>query len=92
MQKPNPLNTVLSFVGLAFKHFTAQLGILGGLCVLVGSFVFLGTQLGFWCLGVGMAMWLMGKSIDKTLAEEAKKAGEDDDDEDESPDLPLGTV
>lgn len=92
MQKPNPLHSMLSFIGLAFKHFTAQLGIIGGMCLIVGSFVFLGSLLGFWCLGTGMSMWLMGKSLDKTLTLEARRAGEDNDDEMEGPDLPLGTV
>lgn len=89
MRKPNPLHTVSSTIWMGFKYFTAAVGEIGGVCVLVGSLVFLGEPLGMACLVVGGLMFYMGKNLTKTLQAEASGGG---DDSDEGSDLPLGTV
>lgn len=88
MQKPNPLDTMLGSVGYGFKCFTAYFGYIGGMGMLAGSIIFLGSPLGIVCLLMGGLMYALGRDLAKTLELE-DKAGRDND---QDPDLPLGTV
>jgi hypothetical protein len=85
MLKPNPLNSL--WIGL--KILTGVIAQFLGMILLVGSLVWLGTPLGLWCLAVGLFSYFFSKDLEKTMARE-ERAQEDDDDE--GPDLPLGTV
>jgi hypothetical protein len=85
MLNPNPLNSLWT----GFKILTGVIAQFLGMALLVGSIVFLGSPLGIWCLCIGLFSYFFSKSLEKTMAKEEKAQKEDDD---EGPDLPLGTV
>lgn len=91
MLKPNPLDTLVSVLGYAFKCLTVAIGEIGGICMLVASLILLGTFLGLVCLVVGGLMFYLGRDLALTLQAERNNNNKDDDD-DEDPNLPLGTV
>lgn len=84
MRKPNPLSSLWTI----FKIFTEVFAQFLSMALFVGSVVCFGSTLGVWCLVVGLFSYYFSRDLKRTMALE-NKAQEDDD---EGPDLPLGTV
>jgi hypothetical protein len=61
-----------------FKCFTAVIGEIGGLCVLVGGVVAVGTSIGMVMTVVGMVMFYLGRNLTHTLLAEDLLLKDDD--------------
>lgn len=85
MTKPNPLNSLW----IGFKIFTGVIAQFLGIMLLVGSVLYLGTEVGLWCLVVGLFSYYFSKNLERTMVLEEKAKGDDDD---EGPNIPIGFV